>query len=295
MSSIQSAAPNSSKAAVVTALLAVYLLWGSTYVAIKYALVDYPPFLLTAFRMSIAGSIMLLILRIRGDAFPTLKQWGNVAVMGVVMILLSNALINIAEQTVATGLVAIGVAVMPLWAGIFSAMRGQWPTCREWIGILIGLLGVIWLNIGTPMHASWQGLVAVLVAPIAWAYGSVWSRHNDLPAPFMCAAAQMLLGGIMAFVVAGVSGERIQTMPTISATAAVAYLIVAGSILGFTAYVWLLQHVRPALATSYAYVNPVIAVLLGSVLLQEHFNVHAIGAMILVLCGVLLMTIGKQK
>jgi drug/metabolite transporter (DMT)-like permease len=292
MSTADRAVP--SKAAVLLALLAVYVLWGSTYFAIKIALQNYPPFLLTSIRMFIAGLIMYVILRFRRESPPTRAQWRNVFILAIFMVVLSNALINIAEQTVATGLVAIGVAVMPLWAGIFSALRGQHPTTREWLGIVIGFLGVVWLNIGTTMNASWHGVLAVLIAPMVWAYGSMWSRSQNLPTPFMSAATQMLAGSIMAGAVGLLLGERIMAMPPLTANLAVLYLVVAGSIFGFTAYIWLLHHVRPALATSYAYVNPVIAVILGASLLHEQFNLHAIGAMVLVLSGVLLITVAKK-
>jgi drug/metabolite transporter (DMT)-like permease len=192
-------------------------------------------------------------------------------------------------------LVAIGVAAMPLWAGLFSAMRGEHPSTREWLGIAIGFAGVLWLNIGTEMNAGWQGLLAVLIAPISWAYGSIWSRQQDLPAPFMSAASQMLLGSVFACIIGLLIGERMTEMPTLVPTLAMLYLVVAGSIFGFTAYIWLLHHVRPALATSYAYVNPVIAVVIGALLLDEKFNSNAIGAMLLILFGVILMTVKKKQ
>ena len=281
-------------AAVLSALLAVYVLWGSTYYAIKIALQNYPPFLLTSIRMLIAGGLMFAALRWRGDAAPTRKQWRSIVVLAILLTVLSNALVNLAEQTVSTGLVAIGVAAMPLWAGLFSAMRGEHPSVREWIGIAIGFAGVLWLNIGTEMNAGWQGLLAVLIAPITWAYGSIWSRKQDLPAPFMSAASQMLLGSVFACMVGLAIGERIVEIPTLVPTVAMLYLVVAGSIFGFTAYIWLLHHVRPALATSYAYVNPVIAVAFGALLLGEKFNSSAIGAMLLILFGVVLMTVKKK-
>jgi len=282
------------KAAIASALLAVYLLWGSTYFAIKIALQNYPPFLLTSSRMLIAGSLMFGILRMRGVAAPTRKQWRSIFVLAILLIVLANALVNVAEQTVSTGLVAIGVAAMPLWAGVFSAMSGQHPRTREWIGIAIGFVGMLWLNIGTDMNASWQGLLAVLIAPICWAYGSIWSRKQDLPAPFMSAATQMLAGSVFACTVGLALGERFTEMPQLMPTLAMLYLVVAGSIFGFTAYIWLLHHVRPALATSYAYVNPVIAVAIGALLLDEKFNTNAIGAMLLILFGVVLMTVKKK-
>ena len=281
-------------AAVLSALLAVYVLWGSTSYAIKIALQNYPPFLLTSIRMLIAGGLMFAVLRWRGEAAPTRKQWRSIVVLAILLTVLSNALVNLAEQTVSTGLVAIGVAAMPLWAGLFSAMRGEHPSVREWIGIAIGFAGVLWLNIGTEMNAGWQGLLAVLIAPITWAYGSIWSRKQDLPAPFMSAASQMLLGSVFACMVGLAIGERIVEIPTLVPTVAMLYLVVAGSIFGFTAYIWLLHHVRPALATSYAYVNPVIAVAIGALLLGEKFNSSAIGAMLLILFGVVLMTAKKK-
>jgi drug/metabolite transporter (DMT)-like permease len=283
------------KAAILAALLAVYVLWGSTYYGIKIALENYPPFLLTAIRMLIAGGVMYAVLRWRGEAAPTRKQWRAILVLAILLTVLSNALVNLAEETVSTGLVAIGVAAMPLWAGFFSALRGQHPSVREWIGIAIGFIGVLWLNIGTEMNAGWQGMLAVLIAPISWAYGSIWSRQQDLPAPFMSAASQMLLGSVFACVVGLLLGERITAMPALIPTLAMLYLVVAGSIFGFTAYIWLLHHVRPALATSYAYVNPVIAVAIGALLLDEKFNSNAIGAMLLILFGVILMTVTKKN
>jgi len=275
-------------------LIAVYVLWGSTYYGIKIALQDYPPFLLTSIRMLIAGGLMFIVLRLRGVAAPTRKQWRAIFVLAILLTVLSNALVNLAEETVSTGLVAIGVAAMPLWAGLFSAMRGEHPSAREWFGIAIGFAGVLWLNIGTEMNAGWAGLLAVLIAPISWAWGSIWSRKQDLPAPFMSAASQMLVGSVFACIVGLALGERITEMPALIPTLAMLYLVVAGSIFGFTAYIWLLHHVRPALATSYAYVNPVIAVAIGALLLGEKFNSNAIGAMLLILFGVVLMTVKKK-
>jgi len=279
----------------VSALIAVYVLWGSTYYGIKIALQAYPPFLLTSIRMLIAGSLMFIVLRLRGVAAPTRKQWRAIFVLAILLTVLSNALVNLAEQTVSTGLVAIGVAAMPLWAGLFSAMRGEHPSAREWLGIAIGFAGVLWLNIGTEMNAGWAGLLAVLIAPVSWAYGSIWSRKQDLPAPFMSAASQMLVGSVFACIVGLSFGERITVLPELKPTLAMLYLVVAGSIFGFTAYIWLLHHVRPALATSYAYVNPVIAVAIGALLLGEKFNGSAIGAMLLILFGVVLMMQSRKK
>lgn len=280
---------------VLLALLAVYVLWGSTYYAIRIALPDYPPFLLTSVRMFLAGSLMYAVLRWRGVPAPTNAQWRVLVVLAVFMTVLSNALVNFAEQTVSTGLVAIGLGAMPLWAGLFSALRGHQPSRGEWLGLIVGFAGVAWLNIGSEMRASLPGALAVLVAPIAWAWGSIWSRSLRLPEPFMSASAQMLAGSALALLVGLLAGERIVAVPSLVPTLAMLYLVIAGSILGFTAYIWLLHHVRPALATSYAYVNPPIAMLIGALLLDEKFDSHAIGAMLVILAGVVIITRARAR
>ena len=279
--------------AVGLALTAVYLLWGTTYYAIAIALPAYPPFLLTAVRMLIAGAAMLVWLRARGAAWPNAAQWRNLLPLALLMTVLSNAMVNYAEQSVSSGLAAVGVAAMPLWAGVFSAARGHHPSRSEWLGIFVGFIGVAWLNIGSELHASLLGLLALLLAPIAWAGGSIWSRGRDLPEPIMSSACQMLLGSGLSLLVGLGAGERIHALPGSEPTLAMLYLVVAGSILGFTAYIWLLHHVRPALATSYAYVNPPIAVLVGALLLHERVDAHEIGAMAVILLGVAIIARAK--
>jgi drug/metabolite transporter (DMT)-like permease len=154
---------------------------------------------------------------------------------------------------------------------------------------------VVWLNLGSEVRMSWVGAAALLVAPVAWAFGSIWSRGRDLPEPFMSSATQMLCGSVMAAAVGLALGERIHGIPPLMPTVGMLYLVVAGSILGFTAYIWLLHHVRPALATSYAYVNPPLAMAFGAILGGERFDQHAIGAMVVILAGVLIITQSKAR
>jgi len=291
-----SAPPKAASAlAIALALGAVYVLWGSTYLAIRFALESYPPFLLGAIRMAIAGALMFVVLRWRGARPPTARQWRTLAVLSIFMVLLSNGLVNLAETEVGSGLAAIAVASMPLFAGVFAMLRGRHPTKVEWVGTIIGFLGVIWLNAGSELSGSVLGMVCLATAAISWAWGSIWSRDQDLPEPFMSAAAQMLAGSLWMLAAALVTGERITAVPTLEATAAVLYLVVAGSIFGFTAYIWLLHHVRPALATSYAYVNPPIAVFFGAMLGGEHFTAHDLGAMAVILVGVVIITLAKAR
>jgi drug/metabolite transporter (DMT)-like permease len=281
--------------AVALALLSVYLIWGSTYLAIRVGLEGFPPFLMGSVRMAIAGALMYVVLRARGESAPTRMQWKTLAVLSIWMVLLSNGLVNFAERQVSSGLAAIAVASMPLWAALFSVLRGKHPSRGEWLGLAVGFVGILWLDAGSALSATPQGMIALIVAPIAWAWGSVWSRDQKLPAPFMSAAGQMLCGSLWMLATGVLSGERMHALPSTTAVLAVAYLVVFGSIIGFTAYIWLLHHVRPALATSYAYINPPIAVLLGALLMHETFGMHEIGAMAVILVGVGIITTAKAR
>src|SRR6478672_12024872 len=288
-------ARTASPLAVGAALASLYVLWGSTYLAIRFALKGYPPFLLGACRMFIAGLLMFVVLRLRGTPGPTAKQWRTLVVLSIFLVLLSNGFVNLAETEVSSGLAAIAVASMPLFAGVFAMLRGRHPSRLEWVGLVVGFAGVVWLNAGGGLSGSPLGLVCLVIAPLAWAWGSIWSRDRDLPAPFMSAACQMMLGSVWMLGAALLHGERFTAVPSWSATAAMLYLVVAGSIFGFTAYIWLLHHVRPALATSYAYVNPPIAVLFGALLAGERFSLHDLGAMAVILLGVGTITLARAR
>ena len=176
-------APHSaSPLAIASALAAVYVIWGSTYLAIRFALEGgYPPLLMAGGRFLIAGGLMYAVLRWRKVAAPTPVQWRNVAFMGLLLLGFGNGMVCIAEQTVSSGLAAVAVASAPLWMGLFSAMRGEHPRRLEWIGLGIGFIGVLWLNAGSSLTATPVGLVALLIAPLAWSFGSIWSRGGDLP------------------------------------------------------------------------------------------------------------------
>lgn len=298
MASPSAAAPRpASTLAIALALAAVYVIWGSTYLGIRFALEGgWPPLLaVSGGRMLIAGGLLYAVLRWRGVSAPKRGQWPVLAVMGLLMMLLGNGMVVLAEEQVSSGLAAIAIASMPLWMGLFGMLFGLRPSRGEWLGIGIGFLGVLWLNAGSSLSSAPSGLVMLLIAPIAWAFGSVWSRGRDLPSPFMAAAAQMLCGGAMLVALGLAMGERLPAAPTTQGTAALIYLAIFGSIGGFGAYVWLLNHVRPALAASYAYVNPPIAVLLGASLGGEHFGLHDLGAMAIILVGVIVISRAKAR
>ena len=283
-------------ARIVLALLAVYLIWGSTYLGIRFALEGgYPPLLMAGGRFIIAGSLMYAVLRMRGVPAPTKRQWRDLVILGMLLLGGGNGMVTLAQQTVSSGLAAVAVSSAPLWMAAFAAARREYPNKLEWLGLAIGFVGVLWLNAGSSLTATPQGLVLLLSAAIAWSFGSVWSRGRDLPSPFMGAAAQMLCGGVLMLVAGFAFGERMHELPTAKGTFAVAYLVGFGSIVAFSAYIWLLHHVRTALAGSYAYVNPVIAVVLGAWLAAERFTVSDLGAMAVILSGVVAITLGKAK
>lgn len=293
--SIPSRTPPSAMA-VVLALGAVYIVWGSTYLGIRFALEGgWPPLLMAGARFLAAGGLLYAVLRLRGVPAPSRAQWRDLAIMGLLLLGLGNGMVCIAQQTVSSGLAAVAVASCPLWIGLFAALRGERPSRIEVVGLAIGFAGVAWLNAGSSLTASPVGLVALLVAPLAWAFGSVWSRGRALPSPFMAAAGQMLCGGVMMVLAGWLLGERIEAMPTLRGWLAVSYLAVFGSIVAFSAYAWLLQNVRATLLGSYAYVNPVIAVLLGTLLAGERFSAHDVGAMAVILVGVVAITVASAR
>ncbi|MDZ3823391.1 MAG: drug/metabolite exporter YedA [Pseudoxanthomonas sp.] len=281
-----------SRLQVALALLSVYLIWGSTYLGIRFGLQGFPPFLMAGLRFLCAGSAVYLWLRLRGRPAPTARQWRNAALMGVLLLGLGNGLVSVAQQSVASGLAAVAVASMPLWAALFGLAFGRRYRGLEWLGVLVGFAGVLLLNAGEALQARPLAALALVVAAASWAFGSVWSRGRDLPSPFMSTAAQMLTGGVAMLAFGLATGERIEGTPPASAIAALAYLAVFGSIIGFGAYIWLLNNVRPALATSYAYVNPPIAVLLGALLAGEQVGWQTVLAMAVILSGVVLISRG---
>jgi len=276
-------------------LFALYIIWGSTYLAIRFALESYPPFLLAGLRFLIAGTLLFAFLRLRGIALPSRRQWRNAAITGVLLLGFGNGLVCFAEQRVSSGIAAVAVASMPLFAALFSSLYGERPTRREGLGLAIGFVGVVVLNLGNGLSASRLGAAALLLAAMCWALGSVWSKRQDMPKGPMNTAAQMLCASVALIIVALSAGERLPIHPSPHATLAVAYLIVFGSIIAFSAYLYVLKHVRPALATSYAYVNPPVAVMFGLLLVGEHVGPYDLAGMAIILLGVGVITLARQR
>jgi len=280
---------------VALSLLGVYLIWGSTYLAIRIALEGFPPFLMAAIRFPIAGGVMFAFLVWRGVPMPTPRQWLNCLITGTLLLGMGNGLVCYAEQTVASGIAAVAVASVALFIAIFAGLYGHWPSRLEWIGLIVGFAGVVVLNLGGELRGSPVGAAALVFATLGWAFGSVWSRRQDMPQPMMSAAAQMLAGSVSLALIALLRGEHFTAVPGAHAVWAFVYLIVAGSILGFSAYIYLLHHTRPALASSYAYVNPPVAVLIGVLLAGESVRTFDLVGMAVILTGVVTITLARTR
>jgi drug/metabolite transporter (DMT)-like permease len=280
----------------VGAFLALYLIWGSTYFVIKVGVQSWPPMLLAGLRFVIAGSLMFAWLRWRGVPVPTAKEWRSCAIVGFLLLSCGNGGVTLAEHLgVASAVAALAIATVPLFALLFGLIWNQRTTGLEWGGILLGLIGIGLLNLGHNLQASPLGAVLVLLAAASWALGSMWSRHLNLPGGAMASSAQMLAGGVVLLFGSAASGERMQQMPDLAGWFALAYLTLLGSIVAFSAYLYLLKHVRPAAATSYAYVNPVVAVLLGITFADERIGTVEWLAMTVIVSAVVLIGLPQWR
>jgi drug/metabolite transporter (DMT)-like permease len=284
----------SARAPVLLALAAVYLIWGSTYLGMRIALEGYPPFVMGAIRFVLAGAALYGWLRARGVPRPTRQEWRGSAVVGFLLLVVGNGGVAVAEQWVASSLAAVMVASMPLWAALFSGLFGRWPRALEWAGLAVGGAGVVMLNLDGDLRASVPGAVALVLAPMCWALGSVLSPKLSLPKGPMASAAQMLAGGAI-FSVLSMPQLSGMGVPSLRATIALLFLTTFGSLVAYSAYQYLLRTVRPALATSYAYVNPVVAVLLGVFLAGERLTPAAVFGTGLVLLAVVLVAAYRNR
>jgi drug/metabolite transporter (DMT)-like permease len=279
---------------IIAALAAVYFIWGSTYLAIKVTLEDLTPFLMASSRFLIAGTLLYAFALWRGDLPPTAKQWRHTWLTGALLLLLGHGGVVFAQQWVPSSLAALAVASMPIWATVFSALRGRPSSQTELVAVAAGFVGVVLLNLDGGILNAGVGAIALLVAPIAWAIGSMLARDLDLPKGFMLSATQMLCGGVLLGVAAVIHGEpwpeRFTTWPLL----AWLWQIFAGSIVAYTAYFYLLEKVRPALATSYAYVNPVVAVVLGMTLAGETLDPWGWAGTVVIVGAVALITLTKR-
>jgi drug/metabolite transporter (DMT)-like permease len=279
---------------VLACLAATWLVWGSTYLAIKFALISLPPFFQMGTRFLLAGALLMAWMRWRGAPWPSLVQWRNAALVGTLMLGGGMGATAYAEQSVASGLVVAFIAVCPLMIAALNRLWGIRPGRLEVAGIVVGLAGVLMLTRGAGFAASPAGLVAMLIACTSWSLGSVLSQRATPLAPGATGfASEMLCGGALLLALSWASSEAPQWPPQPVAVAAWLYLVVAGSLIAFNAYMYLLGHASAGLAASYTFVNPVIAMLLGIAVAGEVVSGYEWAAAGVVLLGVVLMLRGS--
>ena len=271
-------------------LAATWLVWGSTYLAIKFALVSFPPFFQMGTRFVFAGVVLMAWVRWRGAPWPSPRQWLHALAVGTLMLGGGMGGTAYAEVSVGSGLVVAFIAVVPLLIAALNLFWGVMPRRIEVAGIALGLIGVVLLTQGAGFGASPAGLAAITIACVAWSLGSVLSQRRWPLAPGATGfASEMICGGAVLLLISAVQHEQPQWPPQASAVAAWAYLVVFGSLIAFNAYMLLLARASAALASSYTFVNPVIAMLLGVAVAGEAVTPYEWGAVSIVLTGVLLL------
>jgi drug/metabolite transporter (DMT)-like permease len=286
---------------IVACLAATWLIWGSTYLAIKWALVSFPPFFQMGSRFVVAGLLLGAWVRLRGGAWPTRGQWASAFILGALMLGGGYGATAWAQTSISSGLVVAFIAVVPALVALAQLPYGVRPSRVEALGIALGLLGVLWLTRGQGFSASPQGLVAMTLACVTWSVGTVWARHG-LPggaalklAPGAAGfASQMFAGGLLLLGAAWLVGEQPQFPPDPRALLCWAYLVVAGSLIGFSAYMLLLERTSATLASTYTFVNPVIGLTLGVWIGGEVVAAGEWAAAGLVCVGVVLLLLGKR-
>ncbi|MEP7088426.1 MAG: drug/metabolite exporter YedA [Gemmatimonadota bacterium] len=287
---------------ILLAFAAVYIIWGSTYLAILFAIETLPPFLMLGTRFFVAGSVMYVWLRARGAPKPTTIHWRSAAILGILMPVLGTGVVTWSEQLVPSGIASLLVAVVPLWIVLLQWVRpgGQRPAVAVIAGVLIGLLGLyLLLDPGSDtQHGNLFAEGIVLLAALSWAIGSLYSKSAPMPKmQFVGTGMEMLVAGVVLIVGGLLTGEASHfSLAATSAKSwfALLYLITFGSIIAYTAYVWLLSTVAPTLVSTYAFVNPIVAVLLGWAFAHEPINTRTILAAGIIVGAVALITVGQR-
>ncbi len=291
--------------ALLAAFGAVYVLWGSTYLGIRYAIESIPPLLMAGSRFAIAGGVLLLVALVRGEGRPDRTEWGSAALTGLLLIGVGNGGVTWSEQTIPSGIAALVASLVPLWMTLMDWARpgGTRPTYPTIAGLFLGMAGLVVLLggdlSGTPEPVGATAMVVLILATIGWALGSVMASIVRLPrSPITAIGAQMTAGGGALLVAGFVSGEGAEfdlALVTTRSMTAWVYLVVFGSWIGFSAYVWLLRNTSPAKASTYAFVNPLVALILGVWLASEPLAPRTVAAVAIILTGVALIVLNRGR
>lgn len=271
-------------------LLAVYILWGTTYYAIKVAISGFPTFFFVGTRFSVAGGLILLWQILRGARLPTWAQWRNAALIGCLLLLIGNGTVALGEKWVSSGAAVALTSCVPLAAAAWSCLFGERPARLEWLAMAVGTVGIATMLFGHDLRASLPGVAVVLIGNICWSLGTVLARRLDVPPGASGFGAEMLCAGIAGFIVSALTHEPWAFSSAFQPWAAWGYLVVFGSLIGFSAFRFLVERVSATLATSYAYVNPPVALLVGWWLGHEQFSAPLLLGLPIVLGAVGLQT-----
>jgi drug/metabolite transporter (DMT)-like permease len=292
---------SASSLAIWSALIAVYVVWGSTYLAIRFVVETIPPFLAAGFRFLIAGAVLYFFSRLRREKPPLRVEWRSAAIIGLFLLVGGNGLVMWAEQRVTSGIASLMIASVPLWIALLDSIRpgGRRPDRWVIISVIAGFIGIIILVgpsqvVGSQDQVDLVGIGVLLFAAFSWAIGSLYNRGAQLPdSPLLATGMQMLVGSLGLILLGTVVGEWGRVNPaeiTTSSLLGFGYLVIFGSWVGFASYIWLLRAAPTTLVSTYAYVNPLVAILLGSLLAGEALTPRVLLAALFILGSVVVIT-----
>lgn len=280
---------------VVAALFCTYFIWGSTYLAIRFGIESFPPFLMAGIRFTLAGAILYSVMRYLGAPKPTKQQWYGASVIGLLLPALGNGTVCYVQQTVSSSIAALAIATAPIWMAIFSSIWGHKITTKEWVGIAVGFVGIALLNLGGSLHGDLVSASLLIFAAASWSFGSVWGKRLAMPQGLMASATQMLTGGLLLLLVSAVQGETWPQTVSLKSWGAMLFLVVLGSLVAYSAYQYLLKTVRPLVASSNTFVNPIVAFAVGMWFANEQVSPNEYIALAVILLGVFLVLTAENK
>jgi drug/metabolite transporter (DMT)-like permease len=284
---------------IISAFIIVYIIWGSTYLAIRYAIATIPPLLMAGMRFFIAGSILFVIARFNNKEKLKLVHFRSAIIIGLLLLLGGNGGVVWAEQWVPSGITALLISTVPVWVAIISWImpNGENPSLKNIIGVILGFIGLFFLvsphNLISGGNVNLKGAIVLILGALAWAAGSVYTKHAEVPkSKLTTVALEMFFGGLSLIIVSYFFGDWNRFHPSLvskDSLIAFIYLIIFGSLVAFTSYIWLLGAAGPAKATTYAYVNPVVAVILGYFIASEELSLKMIFAAIIIITAVVII------
>lgn len=280
---------------IVAALFCTYFIWGSTYLAIRFGIESFPPFLMAGVRFTLAGVILYVVMRMLGTPNPDRRQWLGASIVGILLPALGNGTVCYVQQTISSSVAALSIATAPIWMAIFSSLWGHKINAREWLGIAIGFMGIVLLNMGGSFSGDYISAFLLIFAAAAWSFGSVCGKHLPMPRGLIASAMQMLTGGLALLVASAVAGESWPHTVSPKSWGALLFLIVLGSLVAYSAYQYLLRTVRPLVASSNTFVNPAVAFAVGIWFAGEHVTGMELIALAVILVGVFLVLSATQQ